>query len=394
MVQATEVAGNKAMNPLDSCQRIVIKLGTSVVSGAFGSVERGRLDLIVRDVANLRESGRECLLVSSGAVGLGRKLLNQHERNDLALRQACASVGQNLLMTTYQKLFATYGLTVGQVLVTSDDLADRTRYLNLRAMLSELLALGVVPIMNENDSVSTMELQEHGREKIFGDNDQLSALVASKLGADALILLTDVDGVYDRNPRTTRGARKIRRIEDLDELKTIDPTGKSLQGRGGIMSKLKAVQLASMSGVVSIIASGFQEDVIRLLFSPEGEDVGTHIMPKKKLSARRQWIGFSSGVEGSLTINQGAQQALEESMASLLSVGITEARGQFSAGQVVSIQNEAGIEIGRGIVSYSSEEIGKVTGRKSSEMARLLQRQGPQEIVHRDRLIVFREKVS
>lgn len=382
------------MNLLNSCERIVIKLGTSVVTGAYGNVERGRLNTLVRDVVELQKSGKEFLLVSSGAVGLGRKVLNQHERNDLAFRQACASVGQNLLMTIYQKLFATYGLTVGQVLVTAGDLSDRVKYLNLRAMLTELLALKVVPILNENDSVSTMELQERGKEKVFGDNDKLSALVASKLGADALILLTDVDGVYDKNPRANKDAKRIKRIENLEDIKAIDSAGKSLQGRGGIESKLKAAQLASMSGVAVVIASGFQEDVIGALFSDEADEVGTYIAPKKKPSARRQWIGFSSGVEGVITVNAGAQKALEESMASLLSVGVVQVKGPFTAGQVVTIQNEAEFEIARGIVSYSSEEIAKVAGRKSSEMAQILNKQGPQEIVHRDRLIVFNEKAS
>ena len=370
-----------------------------MVTGDFGNVERTRLKGIVYDIAELKKQGREVLVVSSGAVGLGRKLLDQHEKNGLPFRQACAAIGQGFLMTEYQKLFATHDLSVAQVLVTANDLSSRKNYLNLRSMLRELLALGVIPIINENDSVSTMELAEQGREKSFGDNDKLSALVASKLEADLLILLTDVDGFFDVNPKLNSDAKLIKKISELDELKSIchlksEPDGESI-GRGGLDSKVKAVQLASMSGVFSIVTSGMIEGRIAEIFS-DGQTLpenfrGTCVWPTGKVSARKKWIGFSSGVEGIVTVNKGARLALETTSASLLAVGIIGVEGGFASGDVVSIE-AGGVEVGRGIVNYSSEDIVKLIGHKSSGFAKLLGRPTAEEIVHKDRLVVFDEK--
>lgn len=378
---------------LDSFNRIVIKLGTKIVTGAHGNVERDRLTNLVRNISEFKKSNKEIILVSSGAVGLGRKILDQHEKNNLAFRQACASIGQNLLITVYQKIFATYGMNVAQVLVTADDLADRKKYLNLRAMLQELLAMGVIPIINENDSISTMELEEFGREKVFGDNDKLSALVASKLGADLLILLTDVNALYDSNPQINHSAKRIPQIHELDDLKVISAEGKSELGRGGVDSKIKAVKLASMSGVPSVIASGFQDDIVEKLLNSKAGDIGTFVHARKKISERQKWIGFSSGVEGVIHINEGAQKALEENSASLLPIGILKVEGEFASGAVLSIAFE-GREVARGIVNFSSEDLSKLVGVKGPEVSSVLQKKSPEEIVHRDRLIVFDEKAS
>ena len=378
---------------LASCQKIVIKLGTKVVTGSGGGFEQGRLANIVADVAALKKAGKEVLIVSSGAVGLGRQVLNQHEKGSLSFRQACAAVGQNLLMTAYQGLFASHGLTVAQVLVTAGDLADRGKYLNLRAMLTDLLALGIVPIINENDSVSTMELMEYGKEKVFGDNDKLSALVACKLGADALILLTDVEAVYDKNPKIHQDAKRLPVLRGAEDLRAIDKTGKSGEGRGGMDSKIQAVQLASLSGVLSVIAAGMGENIVADLISTHGQQLGTQILPIRKASARQQWIGFSSGVEGALVVNHGAQSALEEGAASLLPIGVCEVLGEFAEGQVVSVQNESGTEVARGIVAFSSEDLKKVIGKKSAEISKILGKKCPDEAIHRDRLFVFNEKV-
>lgn len=265
-----------------SFKRIVLKLGTNVVTSESGGLEENRIRSILKEVNLFKKQGVEVIVVSSGAVGLGRQTLQEYEKNSLPFKQACAAIGQNLLISNYQKILSEYGIQVAQVLLTSEDLLDEKRYFNLREMLQELLSLGVVPIINENDSVSTMELKEDQVKKSFGDNDMLSARIATKLGADVLVLLTDVDGIYDENPKKNKEAKKINRVLDLKDFEKISKSKKSShRGRGGMESKIEAVSLASRNGVSSVVASGLKEGVIQkaLMESPGVE--GTFICPQK-----------------------------------------------------------------------------------------------------------------
>lgn len=377
-------------------RRATIKLGTKVVSGKDGQLRLDILSRVIKDIAEARERGQEILLVSSGAIGLGKRALKIREKADLPLKQACAAVGQNLLMNAYQSLFSKFDLSVAQVLVTAEDLADRRRYLNLREMLKELLKRNVIPIINENDSVSTMEIEELGKDKVFGDNDKLSALVASKLGSDLLILLTDVDGIYEDNPNHAESAKRMSVIHGIASLESIKKTGKSSVGRGGMAAKIDAIRLASLSGLSTIVSSGEIEGVVgQALSVTNTEKIDfpcTYISPSQNIRGRTHWIGFSSGIEGTLTINRGAQRALEEKKASLLPVGVTEVNGRFNKGDVVRVQSEDGTEVARGIVEYSDQEAREFIGMKSEEIIDKFGKKTTPEVIHRDKLAVFQER--
>lgn len=386
--------------PLLNAKRIVIKLGTQVVlelaGNADGQFASERLAGLTRQCAELARQGKEVILVSSGAVGLGRQALNLSGALDLNEKQACAAVGQNLLMEAYRKLFQESGLITAQVLLTAMDFADRKHYLNLRQTLETLLKLGVVPIINENDTTSTMELQEERYTKSFGDNDMLSALVASKLDADLLVILTNVDGIYTDNPFTNPEARLVPLIEHFQDLRNIDATGQSLLGRGGMSSKLEAARMAALSGVHTLITSGTRPQPLAALLSSEAS-TGTLVLPQASLSGKKRWIGMASGYHGILLVNEGARKALVEKQASLLPIGVVAVQGEFAAQQVVSIQNEAGIEIGRGLTHFSSEEIDRLKGLRSEQIpARNGQEangkaQDREEVIHRDNLVIFEE---
>lgn len=394
------------MNPnqsLRNAKRIVIKLGTQVVielaGGVDGQFASERLEGLTRQCAELVSQGKEVILVSSGAVGLGRQALKLTGPLSLNEKQACAAVGQNLLMDAYRALFEKSGLITAQVLLTATDFADRKHYLNLRQTLEALLRFRVIPIINENDTTSTMELQEESYTKGFGDNDMLSALVASKLDADLLVILTNVDGIYTDNPFTNPDARRVPLIENFQELQKIDASGQSLLGRGGMSSKLEAARMASLSGVHTLITSGLRPQPLSALLNHESEfnapePGGTLVLPQATLSGKKRWIGMASGYHGAIVVNEGARKALVKQHASLLAIGITGVFGEFLAQQVVSIQDESGAEIGRGLTYFSSEEIERIKGLRSEQISDRLgleQQERAEEIVHRDNLVVFEE---
>lgn len=384
---------------LRHAKRIVIKLGTQVVielaaGNGDGQFASERLAGLTRQCAELMEQGKEVILVSSGAVGLGRQALKLTGPLSLNEKQACAAVGQNLLMEAYRELFQQSGLVTAQVLLTATDFADRKHYLNLRQTLETLLKLHTVPIINENDTTSTMELQEESYTKGFGDNDMLSALVASKLGADLLVILTNVDGIYTDNPFTNPNAKRVARIESFQDLQKIDASGQSLLGRGGMSSKLEAARMASLSGVHTLITSGLRPQPLSALLNEEPEPDGTVVLPQASLSGKKRWIGMASGYHGAIVVNAGARKALVEQHASLLAIGITGVLGEFFAQQVVSIQDEQGVEIGRGLTHFSSDEVERVKGLKGGQITERLgldSHERAEEIVHRDNLVVFEE---
>ncbi|MEB3288256.1 MAG: glutamate 5-kinase [Vampirovibrionales bacterium] len=429
-----------AKNASKSIQRVVIKLGTQVLvetartenssahhetdpqplgetlSDGPSRITAGssniRLDLasqprmrrFVADCAELVKSGKEVVIVSSGAVGLGRqqlvKKLGLIHPLSLAEKQACAAVGQNLLMDAYRTLFAEQGLITGQVLLTALDFSDRRHYLNLRRTLEMLLRLGVIPIINENDPVSTMELEEDGYAKAFGDNDRLSAIVAGKMDADLLVILTNVDGIYTENPALNPDAKRIAVIEGLEELNNIDTLGKSTMGRGGMASKLEAAKIAAISGVQTLVVSGLGERPLSPLFSKTDAEIspesGTLILPKTaSMTGKKRWIGTASGYNGIVVINDGAAKALVEKQASLLPVGVVSVQGDFEDGQVVSIHDERGMELGRGVTYFSAQDIDRVKGLHSDKINEILDskyiKAAYKEVIHRDNLVIFQQ---
>lgn len=335
---------------LAHARRVVVKLGTSVLTAHDGSVARERLGVVADAVAGLAAAGREPLVVTSGAVGLGmRRLGLDAVPVDLEDRQACAAAGQSELMRAWGEALAERGLVAAQVLLTESDLDDRERYLNLRGALLALIRRGAVPVINENDVVSTDELAfSEGRARpVFGDNDRLSALVATKLDAELLVLLTDVLGVFDRGPDEP-GAVLLERVDDVDVLLPELAGAATRASRGGMRSKVASAALASRGSCDVVVASGLEPERLPELLA--GESVGTWFPARGRMDARRRWIAFAAAPRGVLVLDDGAVAALRERGASLLAAGVTRIEGSFVRGDVVEMRDSAGGLVGRGIV--------------------------------------------
>jgi len=351
-----------------AANRIVVKLGTSTVAGAGGAICAERIEPIARSIALLKRKGRQVVLVSSGAVGLGagRLGLPRARLNDLVVRQACAAVGQTLLMKAYEQIFAAHEVKIAQVLLTEEDFGDRRRYQNLRSTMEKLLKFGVLPIVNENDTVSTAELEylNESNRRIFGDNDRLAALVMSKLEADALVLLTDVDGVLRRSdqgqPTKVDISALDEQVEVIPFVEEITPelralaSGPSAGGRGGMLSKVDAAQIAMRAGGLAVIASGKRPDTLDRIFA--GEQVGTVFFSSSRMDGKRRWIAYAASVRGSVVVNAGARDAILLGKASLLVSGIIRVEGDFDSLEVISIQDANGHELARGMANCSSRE--------------------------------------
>jgi glutamate 5-kinase len=370
-----------------SYKRIVIKLGTQIVMDESGFA-KSRISTIIAACAKSRNQ-HQFIFVSSGAVGLGRKILKLGTKISLEEKQACAAVGQGVLMDCYRELFEPHGWSAAQLLLTADDFSRRRRYLNLKHTMETLLKLGAVPIINENDSVSTMELQEEGKVKSFGDNDKLSALVAGKLGADLLVILTDVEGVFEESPKVNPSAARIEVIDNFQRLSSIKFGESSSGGRGGMQSKLDAARVAAICGVTTIIASGHKGDTFERILA--GENLGTKVLPQSAIPGRKRWIGLSSGSSGSVIVNAGAQKALIEKRASLLPSGVVGTEGEFKALEVVSIVDEQGVEIGRGIINFSVKDTKKIQGAHSRDVKALTGQNTYDVVIGRDNLVIFQE---
>lgn len=349
------------MRNFEKVAKVVIKIGTNVLSKA-GTVEIDAAYIagVARQIAQLRKTGREVVVVSSGAIGMGVGQLALASRvKDIRMRQACAAIGQPLLMAAYRKSFARHGVTVAQVLVTAEVLNNRKTYLNLRHSIETLLKLGTVPILNENDSVSTEEIGS-----AFGDNDKLSALVASKIDADLLIMLSDIDGLYDKDPRKHSEARPVRAVFEITAELVRGAGGRgSERGTGGMKTKLEAAKIASQAGCKMVLADGRERNVITHIMA--GEEIGTIFMPKRRLSNRARWI-LNSAAAGKIRIDDGAMRAVRNRK-SLLPSGIVSVEGMFEAGVVVML-NEAA----KAVSSFSSAELKQLAGRHSSEIREIL----------------------
>ena len=353
---------------LRAARRIVIKLGTGIVTGGEGQFNADVLAPVAGTIARLKKDGRQIVLVSSGAVGLGRGRLGLHRDrlNDLVMRQACAAVGQSLLMHEYEKLFQTHGIQLAQVLLTEGDFVDRSRYSNLRQTMEALLKVGVLPIVNENDTVSTAELDYlniRAGERIFSDNDRLAALVMSHVDADVLVLLTDVDGLMQLGPSGAKDSTGsvIHLVEEISpELKAL-ALGPSEGGRGGMLTKLDAAEIAMQSGGVAVIANGKTAGTLDFIF--DGEPTGTVFLSKTRMAGKRRWIAYAAGVRGRVIVNAGAHDALTGGKASLLASGVIGVEGEFEAAEVVSIVDAGGSEFARGISDYSREDAEGIIGK-------------------------------
>jgi glutamate 5-kinase len=375
-VQADHKMDAERQRLLKAARRLVIKLGTSTVTGTEGELCRERVEPIVRSIAALMKAGRPVVLVSSGAVGLGRGWLGLHRSrlDDLVTKQACAAVGQSLLMDAYKNLFAKWDVKIAQVLLTEEDFTNWRRYSNLQHTMEKLIGFGVLPIVNENDTVSTAELESvatGSRTAAFSDNDRLAALVMSGLEADALVLLSNVDGLLraesDDSAAASKngGAAKVISLvsEITPELKAL-ATGVSAGGRGGMRTKLEAAEIAMNCGGTAVIANGNLPDTLDRIFS--GEPVGTAFLPAKRMKGKRRWIAYAADVRGRVVVDAGAHRAITQGKASLLASGIVRVENQFASMDVVSIVDSDGREFARGIANCASDEAEKFSGKQSS----------------------------
>ncbi len=371
-------------------KRVVIKLGTNVLRGDDGNVSLPRVFSFIEDISMLVNSGKEVIVVTSGAVGLGKKRLGIKDTEGTALKQACAAIGQSKLMSIYESGFDTYGLVAAQILLTEDDFSIRTRYLSLRTTLNKLLELNVIPIINQNDTVSTLDIYPRyaDMQVCFSDNDKLAALVASELDADLLIILSDVNGLYNKNPKTNPDAKIIEEITEVTDEVCNMGTDASEGGRGGMRSKLKAARMVTRFGGKVLIANGKEPFIIKKIFN--GEEYGTMFLPQTQgLSDKKRWIGYATNILGKIVVNEGAKKALLEDNKSLLPIGIVKIINEFNKGDVVSIVDEAGEEFARGIVNYSSEACEKVIGTHSDNIINILGFKNYDAIITRDNITIL-----
>jgi glutamate 5-kinase len=362
--------------------RLVVKVGSSLLVGRGGEVRGAWLDSLVRELAAAREGGQEVIVVSSGAIALGaaKLALAKGGRGSLADAQAAAAVGQIGLASLWAERLGAHGIAAAQLLVTLEDLEDRRRYLNAAATLGRLLKAGVIPIINENDSVATAEIR-------FGDNDRLAARVAQAAGADAVVLLSDVDGLYDRDPKSA-GAQLLPLVEgvtrDIHAMATA--ASGSGMGSGGMTSKLQAAEIAERAGIALAIVNGTHEAPLARAF--EGDGIGTLFLPRRRDAARKAWLGGRQRMRGSLTVDPGCAAALGRG-GSLLATGITAVEGDFARGDPVAVRDVDGRALAQGLVEYSSSEVARILGRRSDEIEALLGYAPRAAVIHRDQLVLL-----
>ncbi len=367
---------------LDKAKRWVIKIGSALLTADGQGLDARAVSDWVDQIALLARSGKEIVLVSSGAVAEGLTRLGWEKRPKAVHNlQAAAAVGQMGLIQIYESNFQRYGMHTAQILLVHDDLAHRQRYLNARSTLQTLIRLKVIPVVNENDTVVTDEIR-------FGDNDTLAALVANLIDADCLMILTDQNGLFEHDPRKVPDAPLIAEAKvDDPQLDAVASGGAGQLGRGGMVTKVRAARLAARSGTFTIIAGGREPQVIQRVF--DGEDIGTLLVPEQRpINARKQWLAGHLQAGGALVLDEGAVNMLRNSGKSLLPVGVKEVRGEFARGAMVVCLNEAGEEIARGLVNYSSNDTERIIGYSSDEIERLIGYCDEDELIHRDNMVV------
>ncbi len=367
---------------MSAARRVVVKVGTSAITHAAGGLHFGHLERLVRQLVDIVADGRQLVLVSSGAIGAGMGRLGLRQRpRTLPEKQAVAAVGQGVLMQAYEKLFGEYGHIVAQVLLTREDMMARSRYLNSRQTLLTLLHMRVIPIVNENDTVAVDEIR-------FGDNDTLSALVASLVDADLLIILSDVDGLYARDPRRDPEAPLVPLVRHIDPVLEAAAGGPgTTRGSGGMRTKLQAARVAARAGIPLVIANSARPQVLQEILA--GAPVGTLFLPDgKRLAGRKRWLAFYQRPKGELVVDEGAIRALREEGKSLLPAGVQALSGQFQRGDLVRVVDPQGQEVARGLVNYSALELARIRGLSSREVAASLGPGADEEVIHRDNLVL------
>ncbi len=368
------------LKKIADAKRIVIKVGSSSLTSASGGIDIDRLNKLVDEIAKKKQSQADIVLVSSGAIAAALAPLGLKSRpRDLIMQQAAASVGQGLLVHRYSERLATHNIVAGQILLTSEDISRRSHYRNAIRTFNQLFELGVVPIVNENDTVATEEIR-------FGDNDRLAALVSNLIQADALILLSDVEGLFSEAP-SSPAAELISEVKNFDDISQIKVglSSNSKLGSGGMVTKLTAAKIAAAAGIVVVLT-----DAKNLSKALAGEAVGTLFHPAlEKQSARELWLAHASVVMGSITVDEGAARALVERRASLLAAGITAVSGDFAVGDVVSVVTQAGEVIARGLVNFDSDEIPLILGKTSQKIVEQLGEHFVKEVIHRDDLVLM-----
>ena len=368
---------------LTSAQRWVIKIGSALLTDNGVGLNRDNIAQWVQQIAHLRQQGMEILLVSSGAVAEGMCRLGWQRRpHALHAQQAAAAVGQMGLVQAWESSFSQYGLHTAQILLTHDDLSNRHRYLNARSTIRSLLQLGVVPVINENDTVVTDEIR-------FGDNDTLAALAANLVEADHLIILTDQQGLFDRDPRQHTEAQLIdEAAADDEKLDVMAGAVGGLLGRGGMATKLRAARLAARSGTCTVIASGREPDALLRIRS--AENIGTLLTANQMpLAAHKQWLAGHLQLRGKLLLDEGAVKVLKTAGKSLLAVGVIGVEGLFGRGEVVACVDSNGREVARGLVNYPAEEVKRLLGQSSDHIEKILGYVAEPELIHRDNMVVF-----
>lgn len=375
---------------ITEANRIIIKFGTNILTNEEGEVSLPRVYSFIEDVSKLKKTGKEIILVTSGAVGLGKKKLGITSTDAVAMKQACAAIGQSKLMSIYESAFDQYDIVVAQILLTEDDFSQRKKYLSIRTTLNKLLELNVIPIINQNDTVSTIELDElyEDMQVCFSDNDKLSALVASEMDADLLVILSDIDGLFDSNPKTNPEAKIIPVVEQVTKEVLDYGEGATAGGRGGMKTKLEAARLVTRSGGTVIVANGKTPSVIKEIFSEK--EIGTIFLPHEEmLSGKKRWIGYATNILGKLIVNDGAKKAILEKESSLLPIGVLDVINEFKKGEVISILDEDKKEIARGIVNYDSTDCKKIAGAHSNNISQILGYKNYDEIMNRDNITIF-----
>ena len=368
-----------------SYQRIVAKFGTSLLTSGGDHLDLQVMSSLVEQIARLHGQGKEILVISSGAIAAGRqKFKKVPERKNTSFKQVLASVGQSHLMYTYEQFFSQYDITVAQALLTKGDLCDRSGYLNARNTLLALIELGIICVVNENDVVAIDEIEELK----FGDNDNLSAMVANLVDADILAMLTDIGGLYTADPHYNAEAQLIRRVDKIDaeiERMACDTAGR--QGTGGMATKVEAARLATSSGVNVVIADGREPDI--LVRISQGEDIGTLFpAPVSKMESRKRWMLSGLASKGRVTVDKGGVSALTKHNKSLLPAGVIEAEGKFQRGDIVDILDDKGKHIGYGIANYGSSDLAIIGGKHSDTIGSLLGYDYGDEVVHRNNMVV------
>ena len=376
--------GKSFREALKKAKRIVVKVGTSTITYANGKRNFSQIDRLARELSDLQNQGKEMILVSSGAVAVGVDRLGLPAKpSTIPGKQACAAVGQGVLMHTYEKLFADYGQIVAQVLITRTEAIDRHRYTNCRNTFMTLLQQGVIPIVNENDVVALDELK-------IGDNDNMSALVAGIVDADLVIILSDIDGLYTANPATHPEATLVHTVQEIaPEIEASAGGVGSSRGTGGMATKIQAAKAATNSGIQLVIASGTEKNAIPRIL--QGEEIGTLFVSREnRLQFRKRWLAFGAKIQGSIVVDDGCAKAIRKAGGcSILPAGIYQVVGDFQSGSTISVIDKEGHELARGLVHYTAAELEKIKGCKSSDIEGILGHKNYDEVIHRDDLVIL-----